>query len=75
MYLFFSVKNNFVESHLLATIGLYQKGKKVTLVIEKSVLLFFNPLISQVRKFESIDHKSKGRSSFIQIGFNGTSIN
>ena len=35
MYLFFGVKNNFVESRLLATIGLYQKGKKVTLEIEK----------------------------------------
>ena len=44
-YLFFIVKNNFVESRLLATIGLYQKGKKVTLVIEKSLLLFVNTLV------------------------------
>jgi len=59
------LENSFVERLLLATVGLYPKKKKVTLL-----LLF----IFQIQEFEGVKHNGKRRGGFIQIGFNRTSI-
>ena len=50
------LENSFVERLLLATIGLYPKKKKVTLL-----LLF----IFQIQDFEGVQHNGKGWSRFI----------